>query len=397
MWILKILTRISANVKKELVQIIRRPGAFFSLVLGPFLIMALFGLGYSGFRQPLETVLVIPQDVAVSRDVAYYQQLVGPAIHITDIRDDPAAAREDLARQTIDLIVVAPEDMERNFRAGKQSQIGVEYNQVDPTLVAYAGFLSERLAGEVNREILRRAVAEGEQYALKQGADPNQLSIPPEVVAAPTIAAVTNLAPTIPGVLAFFGPAVFALILQHMAVTLSALSLVRERLSGTFELFRISPVNSFEILVGKYIGFGLIGAVIAGLVSALLVGVLGLPLLGDPWSFVGIIALLVAASLGVGLLISVVSDSERQAVQLSLLVLLASVFFSGFVLPVREFRPELQAVSYGLPVTHGIRLLQDVMLRGGTNAPWQVAVLGGIAAVLLVVNAFLLRRSLQRA
>jgi len=329
--------------------------------------------------------------------VRYYQDLVGPAIHIIDIREDATTAEADLARQAIDLIVVAPRDMEKDFRAGRQSQIGVEYNQVDPTLVAYAGFLSERLAAEVNREILRRAIAEGERYAVRRGADPNELTIPPEVIAAPTVAVVTNIAPSMPSVIAFFGPAVFALILQHMAVTLSALSLVRERLSGTFELFRVSPVNSFEILLGKYIGFGLIAAVIAALVSALLVNVLGLPLLGDPWSFAGVIALLVLASLGVGLLISVVSDSERQAVQLSLLVLLASVFFSGFVLPVREFRPELQAVSYALPVTHGIRLLQDLMLRGGTSAPWQVVVLGVIGGVLLVLNAMLLRRSMQRA
>jgi ABC-2 type transport system permease protein len=197
-------------------------------------------------------------------------------------------------------------------------------------------------------------------------------------------------------VLAFFGPAVFALILQHMAVTLSALSLVRERLSGTFELFRISPVNAFEILLGKYIGFGIIAAIISAVVTALLVMVLGIPMLGDPWLFAGVIALLVLASLGVGLLISVVSDSERQAVQLSLLVLLASVFFSGFVLPVQEFRPELQVVSYSLPVTHGIRLLQDIMLRGTTVVPWQIGVLALVAGVLFVVTLLLLRRSLRR-
>src|SRR3546814_2948786 len=61
------------------------------------------------------------------------------------------------------------------------------------------------------------------------------------------------------------------------------------------------------------------------------------------------------------------SDSERQAVQLSLLVLLASVFFSGFVLAVDEFTPPVRAIAYTLPVTHGIQLLQDFMLRGSTT------------------------------
>lgn len=319
MGVLKSLTRIYSNVKKELILIVRRPGAFLSLILGPFLIMALFGLGYSGFRRPLETVLVLPQGGELSREPAYYQTLVGAPLHIVDIRTDPTAARDELARQAIDIIVIAPSDLEATFRAGRQSQIVVEYNQIDPTLKAYADFLVDKLAGEVNREILRRAVQAGESYALSQGVDPNQIRIPPEVVAAPTVAVPRNIAPAPPTVLSFFAPAVFALILQHMAVTLSALSLVRERLSGTFELFRVSPVNAFEILVGKYLGFGIIAAAISAIVSALLVYGLGVPMLGDLLSFSGVIALLVLASLGFGLLISVVSDSERQAVQVGVI------------------------------------------------------------------------------
>ena len=66
-----------------------------------------------------------------------------------------------------------------------------------------------------------------------------------------------------------------------------------------------------------------------------------------------------------------VSDSERQAVQLSLLTLLASVFFSGFVLPLDEFTAPVRVLAYLLPVTHGIQLLQDLMLRGTTNYLWE--------------------------
>jgi ABC-2 type transport system permease protein len=105
----------------------------------------------------------------------------------------------------------------------------------------------------------------------------------------------------------------------------------------------------------------------------------------------------VLASLGVGLLISVVADSERQAVQLSLLMLLASVFFSGFVLAVDEFRLPVQVAAYALPVTSGIALLQDVMLRGTTNNWWQVAVLGGLAIGLLLLTWALLRRTMHAA
>ena len=82
---------------------------------------------------------------------------------------------------------------------------------------------------------------------------------------------------------------------------------------------------------------------------------------------------------------------------MSLLVLLASVFFSGFVLSIDQFTPAVRTVAYTLPVTHGIRLLQDLMLRGATNAAWQFLALGLIALVTLSGSWLLLRRSMTRA
>ena len=108
------------------------------------------------------------------------------------------------------------------------------------------------------------------------------------------------------------------------------------------------------------------------------------------------IGLLLLASLGLGLLVAVVSDSERQAVQLSLLVLLASVFFSGFVLAIDEFTPPVRALAYLLPVTHGIRLLQDLMLRGSTTH-LAVRRAGRHRPVTLAVAWLLLRRNMRTA
>jgi ABC-2 type transport system permease protein len=129
----------------------------------------------------------------------------------------------------------------------------------------------------------------------------------------------------------------------------------------------------------------------------LIVGGFGVPMLGPEGIIIATIALLLVASLGLGLLIAVVSDSERQAVQLSLLVLLASVFFSGFVLDIEEFTEPVRAIAYMLPVTHGIQLLQDLMLRGTTNAVWEFGALFAIAAVTLIAAWALLRRSMTRA
>jgi ABC-2 type transport system permease protein len=130
---------------------------------------------------------------------------------------------------------------------------------------------------------------------------------------------------------------------------------------------------------------------------AVLVAGFNVPLVGDPAGVAATIGMLLLASLGLGLFIAVVSDSERQAVQLSLLVLLASVFFSGFVLAIDEFNAPVRAIAFALPVTHGIRLLQDLMLRGSTTETWEFAALGIIAGVTLVAAWGMLRRNMRRA
>jgi len=130
---------------------------------------------------------------------------------------------------------------------------------------------------------------------------------------------------------------------------------------------------------------------------ALLQYVFHVPMLGDPRLLAGIIALVLLASLGLGLAIAVISDSERQAVQLSLLVLLASVFFSGFVLSISEFNPVVRSFAYALPVTHGIRLIQDIMLRGTSTELWEYGTLALICGVTLFIAWFGLRRGMARA
>jgi ABC-2 type transport system permease protein len=388
--------RLLALVGKELVEVVRRPGALVSLVLGPFLIMAVFGLGYNGERRPLETVVVVPPGSGLPTDVESYQRLAGAGLHIAAVVPDEGAADQGLADGSTDVIVVAPADAETRFRAGEQSVIGVVVNTVDPLRANYAGFLASNLANAVNQTIIRRAVAETEGLATVAG-KPDVPLIPPEVVAAPTRAELRNAAPSEPRVLAFFGPAVLALILQHLAVTLVALALVRERTSGVIELFRVAPVNAWEVIAGKVLAYLLIGGVIAGVTIALLVGAFGIPLLGDPVQLAGTMGLVLLASLGIGLLIAVISDSERQAVQLSLLLLLASVFFSGFVLAITEFSEPVRALAYMLPVTHGIALAQDIMLRGSVVQNWQFAALVLIAIVTLTVAWAGLRRGMTRA
>jgi ABC-2 type transport system permease protein len=390
------LVRILSFSGKELRETIRRPGMLFALVLGPFLIMLVFGLGYTGQRKPMATEIVIPAGSDLPRDTEFYQELAPGRIEVTRVSDDRDAAMGRLANLETDLVVVAPGDASEQLRKGQQTEIVVAWNQVDPVYDGLAHLAVSTMVSALNAEIIRQAAAEGIDLAGSEVGPPVE-DLSPDVIAEPTKATTQNIAPSDPTVLNFFGPAVLALVIQHLAITLSALSMVRERLSGQIDLFRVAPVNAAEVLTGKYVAFALLSLFVTAIVGALMIFGLQVPLLSGYAPAMLIVLLLTFASLGVGLLISLLADSERMAVQLAMLVLLASVFFSGFVLPVHDFIGPVQYLAYALPVTHGIALLQDVMLRGTVTQPWMLASLIGIGLVLYLVSLLRMRGILRGA
>ena len=397
MGLAKTLVRILAVVGKEITEVFRRPGAVLSLVLGPFLILAVFGAGYQGTKKDLRAIIVVDPASSLPKDAATYEtDLSLRGMRIVDVTSDRAAAEQRLRGDEVDVVLVPPRDAMAEIENGEQAKIEVLINLADPVQAAYTGFLADAMASAVNREIYRVGAEEGQQYAITVGG--HDLSkVPPEVIAAPTRAEVINLTPAAPTIVGFFGPAALALVLQHLAVTLIALAIGLERASGALDRFRSSPMRASEVVAGKVAAFGLLGSVIAAISVWLLVSFLGVPMLGSVVAIALVIGLLLVASLGLGLLISVVSDSERQAVQLSLLLLLASMFFSGFVLRIDEFQPAVQVLAYALPVTHGVALLQDLMVTGSISHPWQAAALVGIGGVLLALSWMRLRRELRPA
>ena len=393
---LKAAWRVFALVGKELVETFRRPGAVISLVLGPFLILAIFGIGYQGVKHDLRAVIVADPSVGMPTDVGSYQPYSTRGVSVIGVTQDRAAAERQLLNGDADLVVVVPTDLRTALENGRQAQLTIEINLVDPVQANYASFVSDFVVASINRDIYKFGAEQGQGYALKIG-NKSLSQIPPEVIASPTVANVVNLAPSQPDIEAYFGPAALMLVLQHMAVTLLALSLVRDRTSGAMELFRASPVRASEVITGKVLAFGLLGAAVGAISLALLVVGLHVPMLAPLGWVALVVGLVLLASLALGLLISVLSSTERQAVQLSMLLLLASMFFSGFVIRIEEFQPLVQAGSYLLPVTHGIRLIQDLLLRGTITHPWQLLALAGIAAVTLLASWVLVRREMRPA
>jgi ABC-2 type transport system permease protein len=386
--------RILAVAGKETVEILRRPSALVSVVAGPVLILGLFGLGYLG-QPPLRAAIVIPPDSGLATDPTAYSSLASDKITIIGVTPDAETARAQLRAGAADIVVIAPADAEAQLSQGLQAVMTVEYDTVSPYRAFVAQTAANQLVAAVNSEVIATAAKRIGDKAAEAGQSlPPELN--PEVIAAPTRANVTDLSPSVPNIVAFYGIMVLALIVQHTAITVSALSMLHDRRRGMFDLFRMSPIASGDLLTGKYAAFALLGTVVALVVLAVLVFGFGVPFLSGPAVVVGAVALLVLASIGIGIVVALVSDSDRQAVQVALLVLLASVFFSGLALDLDQFSAPVRAVSALLPVTQAGSLLQDLMLRGETTQAWRAVVLAAMAGILFVAGWLVLRRQLHR-
>lgn len=488
--LIKRFIRAGAFLAKEINEIRRQPRLVLSLILGPFLILLLFGIGYQGETNSLSALVVVPEGGPYSQDAKVYQEMTGGQLNVAGVMTDPVEALRRLDEQEVDLVVVVPNDIDRQISSGSQVRLPIYFNEVDPIVRDWITYLTFIYTSEINKATVAAAASQGQENAgdvrsgilrmrnslqavekyiannevdaanrevrniegssanvqlmvvlmgqlvasdsalvkpaqpqdpaqanLSQGqdvsqrltsniqelgqdledpkADPKRVSdrlsrirndldtlerltqqfqsINPLVLAAPFYAEAQNKAPVKATFTSFFAPGVLVLLLQHIAVTLAALSMVREKLLGTVELFRVSPLSPSEILSGKYVSFlfilGVVASVLLLMMSNNLVveGVplsLGVPILGDLWMLALTIGLVIFASVGLGFFISTISKSESQAVQLSMLVLLTSVFFSGFFLRLETLWPPVRGVSYSLPVTYGIQGLQDIMLRG---------------------------------
>lgn len=216
-------------------------------------------------------------------------------------------------------------------------------------------------------------------------------SIPLDVVIAPLSVETELVAPLTPDVITFFAPTILALLLQHIAVSLGALAFVRERLTGTFDLYIVAPISHLRLLLGKYVAYVLFILLIASVVLVVLLAGLHVPLFGSPWRLALTLLLLALASIGLGFALSLLAATERQAVQLSMLSLLAVVFFSGFVLPLSALRQPALSASYALPATYGVVLLQDIMLRGLPGSNQLLLILAAIGFILFAACFGLLR------
>jgi ABC-2 type transport system permease protein len=485
-------------MRKEMLDVLRQPRLLLTLVIGPFVIMAAFGIGYRDTPTPMRTLFVAPEGSPFIDQVETYADDLGSYVDYAGVTTDDDEAARRLRRGDVDLVVTFPDDPLPQVLGGDQASIVVRHTRLDPIEQTAISFATRIAVDQINSEVLA-LIVEGGQGLARPAADivaaahdattmfqtaidagdaaaattavdelqevVAQLSLASRMTdnltdrlggdaaqgagetvrsdidslrqavadmdpnesgnaAADQVRAVQQLLDTLdqhvdeltsvdPGVLVrpfqadvqlasgdtdritdWYAPAAVVLMLQQFGVAFGALSFVRERQLGITDVLRVAPVNATEALLGKYLAYLVIGSAIGAALTALVVTVLDVRMAASVGEVAVVMLLSLFASIGLGFVISLASASDAQAVQYTMILLLASLFFSGFFLSVGQMEGVARVVGWLLPVTYGMRLLRDVMLRGAPLDTGVVAGLAGFGVAMFALALFAAHRRL---
>lgn len=189
----------------------------------------------------------------------------------------------------------------------------------------------------------------------------------------------------------FMIPGVVGLILSFITTILTATAIVRERERGTIEQLIVTPIRSWELILGKLLPY-----VVLGLVETFEIIVIGhlffkVPVLGSLWLIFATSCLFLMSSLGIGLFISTIANTQQEAMLTSMMFNLPSIFLSGFLFPLEAMPKFLQIVSYAIPLRYYLVVIRSLMLKGAGFAAIQDEVIALILFGIVIMGAAALR------
>ncbi|HAM36198.1 MAG TPA: ABC transporter permease [Elusimicrobia bacterium] len=195
----------------------------------------------------------------------------------------------------------------------------------------------------------------------------------------------------------FMVPGVMGMILCLVTIILTSMSLAKEKESGTFETILAAPLETWEILLGKTIPYGLLGLADALLVLAAAVVIFSVPIRGPLWMLALAAVFFVATTVGVGTLVSTISANQQQAMLGSFLFLFPAVLMSGLMFPIENMPPAILWVAQLNPLKYFVTLVRDIMLKGGNGwvFAYNLSVLGVMAAAVGATSYLRFRQRLN--
>ncbi len=365
-------TRFLAVFIKEFVQM-RRDRITFAMMVGvPLMQLILFGYAINSDPKSLPTAVVMGDSSPFARSIvtalqnSEYFRIVGPPV-------TEAEADQLLRLGDVQFVVTIPVDFSRDLVRGDRPTLLVEADATDPAATSNA--ISALIS--LNDTALDHDL-KGPLAHLKNETPPFDLQIQRRY----NEEGITqfNIVPGLMGV-----------VLTMTMVMMTGLAMTREQERGTMENLLAMPIRPVEVMLGKIVPFIFVGYVQVMIIVLAAHYLFAVPIIGSLPLLFGAAVFFIAANLAVGFTFSTMAKSQMQAMQLSFFYFLPSLLLSGFMFPFRGMPVWAQWIGEVLPLTHFLRIIRGVMLKG--NVPYEVwPNLWPIAAFMLAAMGLALLR-----
>ncbi|KHK04129.1 ABC transporter permease [Desulfovibrio sp. TomC] len=341
--------RFAAMVSKEFTQM-RRDRVTFAMMVGiPLLQLILFGFAINSDPKNLPTAILDNDRTAFSRDMATAMKN-SDYFKFTKAISTEAEADELLRLGRIQFVLTIPQNFGRDLVRGERPVVLLEADATDPSATSNAVAAIRQAATDAfNRDLT------GPLLPLRATDGPVTLRLHarynPEAVTQ------YNIVPGLMGV-----------VLTMTLVIITSLAITRERERGTMENLLITPVRPVEVLLGKMLPYIVVGYIQMGLIIVAAKVIFQVPFVGSlPLLFL-VSFPFIAANLGVGITFSTIAQNQLQAVQMSFFFFLPSILLSGFMFPFQGMPEWAQWIGSVLPLTHFLRVVRGIVLKGNTFA-----------------------------
>ncbi|HEX6361660.1 MAG TPA: ABC transporter permease [Albitalea sp.] len=343
------LARTVAIFLKEFQQMLRDRLTFAMAIGVPILQLVLFGYAINTDPKGLPTAVVVHDTGPLARSVVAALQNTGY------FRVTHAAASEDEAEALLEagdvqFVVAIPSDFGRRLVRGERPALLVAVDATDPSASGNA----IAALGQVAPQALRADLV-GPLAALQPGEAPYEVRIHrrynPEGLSRYNIV-----------------PGLIGTILTMTMVMLTGLAMTRERERGTMENLLATPVRPVEVMLGKILPYVVIGYVQLGVILLAAWALFEVPMAGSFPLLMAMIGVFMLANLAVGFTFSTLAQNQLQAMQMTFFFFLPSILLSGFMFPFRGMPGWAQTLGEALPLTHFLRIVRGIMLKGNGAA-----------------------------
>ena len=369
------LARMYAIFVKEFQQMLRDRVTFAMAVGIPILQLVLFGYAINTDPKGLPTALVNADRGTLSQALVSALENTG-YFRITRQMNSEQEADHLIASGEVQFMVAIPADFSRRLVRGEKPALLISVDATDPSAAVNAvAALSQITTQALSHDLV------GPLRALQPAQAPFEVRVHrrynPEGLSR------YNIVPGLVGT-----------ILTMTMVMLTALAMTRERERGTMESLLATPVRPAEVMLGKILPYVVIGYIQLGVILGAAFLLFQVPMIGSITLLLALIGVFIVANLGVGFTFSTVARNQLQAMQMTFFFFLPSMLLSGFMFPFRGMPEWAQVIGEVLPLTHFLRIVRGILLKGSTFAD-VLPELWPMLAFLMVASAIALKRYRQ--